>query len=133
MAQLVRNCLKCGRPRFNPRIVKNPLEKGTATHSSILAWRIPRGVAKSRTQLSNFNFHFTCQETFSNIIVPQKHWLQSITFSFILDSPISIVSLSSLSLGIPSSSIFQTPLSFFWPYWQVFCFLNDTQSSSSLC
>ena len=36
-----------------------PLEKGTATHSSILAWRILwavfHGVAKSRTQLSNFH------------------------------------------------------------------------------
>ena len=42
---------------------KNPLEEGTATHSSILAWRIPmdRGawlamvhsVAKSQTQLSD--------------------------------------------------------------------------------
>jgi len=41
------------------------LEKGKATHSSILAWRIPwtvHGVAKSRTQLSDFHFtlfHFT--------------------------------------------------------------------------
>ena len=39
------------------------LEKGMATHSSILAWRIPwtsrvHGVAKSRTQLSDFHFHF---------------------------------------------------------------------------
>ena len=42
---------------------EDPLEKGMATHSSILAWRIPRteepgglqdhGVAKSRTQLSD--------------------------------------------------------------------------------
>ena len=35
---------------------KDPLEKGMATHSSILAWRIPwtdHGVAKSRTPLSN--------------------------------------------------------------------------------
>ena len=38
------------------------LEKGKATHSSILAWRIPwtvyivHGVAKSWTQLSNFHF-----------------------------------------------------------------------------
>ena len=33
---------------------EDPLEKGKATHSSILAWRIPRtvhGVAKSRTRL----------------------------------------------------------------------------------
>ena len=42
---------------------ENPLEKGMATHSSILAWRIPwtegawqatvHGVAKSQTQLSD--------------------------------------------------------------------------------
>ena len=42
---------------------EDPLEKGMATHSSILAWRIPmdrgawlatvRGVAKSRTRLSD--------------------------------------------------------------------------------
>ena len=42
---------------------EDPLEEGMATHSSILAWRIPmdrgawlatvRGVAKSQTQLSN--------------------------------------------------------------------------------
>ena len=37
---------------------EDPLEKGKAIHSSILAWRIPRteepgGVAKSWTRLSN--------------------------------------------------------------------------------
>ena len=38
---------------------KDPLAKGKATHSSILAWRIPQtvhGVSKSQTQLSNFHF-----------------------------------------------------------------------------
>ena len=38
--------------------LEDPLEKGKATHSSILAWRIPgtvHGVAKSRTQLSDFH------------------------------------------------------------------------------
>ena len=40
---------------------EDPLEKGRATHSSILAWRIPWTVesmglqTKSRTQLSNFH------------------------------------------------------------------------------
>ena len=43
--------------------LEDPLEKGQATHSSLLAWRIPmdrgawwatvHGVAKSRTQLSD--------------------------------------------------------------------------------
>ena len=45
-------------PRSHPWVRKTPLEKGMATHSSILAWRIPcrgawwaivHGVAKSRT------------------------------------------------------------------------------------
>ena len=39
---------------------EDPLEKGKATHASILAWRIPwiivHGIAKSRTRLSNFYF-----------------------------------------------------------------------------
>ena len=35
-----------------------PLEKGKATHSSILAWRIVHGVAKSQTRLSDFQFHY---------------------------------------------------------------------------
>ena len=41
---------------------EDPLEKGKATHSSILAWRIPwpncivYGVAKSQTGLSSFHF-----------------------------------------------------------------------------
>ena len=33
--------LKCGRSRFDPWFGKIPLEMGMATHSSILAWRIP--------------------------------------------------------------------------------------------
>ena len=39
---------------------EDPLEKRKATHSSILAWRIPwtalHGVTKSRTRLSDFHF-----------------------------------------------------------------------------
>ena len=40
---------------------KDPLEKGKATHSSILAWRIPWNVqstraAKNWTRLSDFHF-----------------------------------------------------------------------------
>ena len=51
---------------------EDPLEEGMATHSSILAWRIPmdtaalqaavHGVAKSQTQLSK---HSTAQHMFS--------------------------------------------------------------------
>ena len=53
---------------------EDPLEEGMATHSSMLAWKIPwteepgglqsMGVAKSRTQLSDltFTFHFHALE-----------------------------------------------------------------------
>ena len=41
---------------------EDPLEKGKATHSSILAWRIPwitvHGIAKSQTQLSDFHLGY---------------------------------------------------------------------------
>ena len=45
---------------------EDPLEKGTATHSSILVWRVPwiswpgevHEITKSCTRLSNFRFHF---------------------------------------------------------------------------
>ena len=44
---------------------EDPLEKGKATHSSILAWRIPWTVPsmglQSRTRLSVFHFQFTNQ------------------------------------------------------------------------
>ena len=67
-----------------PRLVKNmpamqetwvrslgwedPLEKGTSTRSSIIAWRIylmdciVHEVTKSQTQLRNFHFHFLLHE-----------------------------------------------------------------------
>jgi len=34
-------CLQCGRPGFDPWGWEDPLEKEMATHSSILAWKIP--------------------------------------------------------------------------------------------
>ena len=48
---------------------EDPLEKGKATCSSILAWSVPwtvHGVAKSWTQLSDF--HFTICDTDLNLI-----------------------------------------------------------------
>jgi len=33
--------MQCGIPRFDPWVGKIPLEKGMATYSSILAWKIP--------------------------------------------------------------------------------------------
>ena len=45
---------------------EDPLEKGMATHSSVLAWKIPwteepggysPWITKSQTQLSDYHFH----------------------------------------------------------------------------
>ena len=41
VAQLVKNLLAIRRLGFDPWVGKIPLEEGTATHSNILAWRIP--------------------------------------------------------------------------------------------
>ena len=60
-----RICLQFGRPGFYSLSQEDPLEKGMATHSSILARRIPwteepRGLqsmgSQSRTQMSDFHF-----------------------------------------------------------------------------
>ena len=58
-----RLCLQCGRPGFHSLGLEDPLKKEMATHSSILAWRIPwtekpggrqsMGSQKTQTQLSD--------------------------------------------------------------------------------
>ena len=63
MAQTVKNLPAMQEMQLGSLDREDPLVDGVATHSSILAWRIPmdrgtwkatvHGVAKSRTQLSN--------------------------------------------------------------------------------
>ena len=56
VAQLVKNPPAMQMTWVQSLSWEDPLKKGTATHSSILTWRIPwTGVAKSRTQLSDFH------------------------------------------------------------------------------
>ena len=59
VAQLVKNLPAMWETWVRSLGWEDPLEKGKATHSNILAWRIPRatvhGVAKSQTQLSDFH------------------------------------------------------------------------------
>ena len=60
VAQLVKNPPKMQETWVPSLGWKDPLEKGKATHSSLLAWTIPwtiaHGVSKSQMQLS---LHFT--------------------------------------------------------------------------
>ena len=46
MAQLVKNSTAMWETRVRSLGWEDPLEKGKATHSSILAWRIPERVTK---------------------------------------------------------------------------------------
>ena len=54
LAQTERLCLQCRRPQVQTLYQKDVLEKGMATHFSILAWRVPwteeLGVTESQTQ-----------------------------------------------------------------------------------
>ena len=59
IAQLVKNLPAMQEILVQYLCWEDPLEKGKATHSSILAWRIPwtvHGVAKTRARLSDFHF-----------------------------------------------------------------------------
>ena len=59
VAQLVKNLPAMWETWVQSLGWEDPLEKGKATCSSILAWRIPwtvHGVAKGRTQLSKFQY-----------------------------------------------------------------------------
>ena len=56
MAQLVKNPPAMWETCVQSLGWEDPLEKGKATLSSIVAWRIP-WVTKSWTQLSDFHFH----------------------------------------------------------------------------
>ena len=69
MAQTVKRLPTKRKTRVQSLGREDPLEKEMATHSSILAWRIPWaeelgrlqsvcGVAKSWTRVSNFTFSF---------------------------------------------------------------------------
>ena len=96
MAQMVKNPPAMWKTWIQLLGLEDPLEKGTATHNSILAWRIPwteetgrlqsMGVAKSRTRVSNFHtFTFfttnTTWEAHSAHTQPRKYnrtWIELI-------------------------------------------------------
>ena len=71
MAQTVKNLPAMQETRVRSLGRYDPLEEGMATHSSVLAWRIPwteepgglqsMGVPKSWTRLSDFHFHFSIE------------------------------------------------------------------------
>ena len=69
MAQLVKNPPAIWETWLQSLDWEDPLEKGMATHSDILAWKIPwttvHGVTKSQTGLSDFHSHISKMNTFT--------------------------------------------------------------------
>ena len=69
VAQLVKNP-PVMQETWVPPLGLEDLEKAKATHPSILAWRIPRGVAKSRTQIRKLSKQ---KKHFNNIFKESQH------------------------------------------------------------
>ena len=90
LAQLVKNPPACGRPIFDPYQPlgwKDPLEKGMAAQSSILAQRIPwiiHVVTKSQMWLSDFHFANTYCKKPNRTSCDEKQ--QSLVNFFLYDS-----------------------------------------------
>ena len=74
MAQTVKNLPAVWETQVQSLGLEDPLEKGMATHSSILAWRIPwteesgelHRVTKSQTQLNQLSRHAAKRARFLN-------------------------------------------------------------------
>ena len=60
VAQLVKNPPAMRETWIRSLGWEDPLEKGRAAYSSILAWRIPRRGRKESDTMSDFHFHLMC-------------------------------------------------------------------------
>ena len=96
---------------------EDPLEKGKATHSSILAWRILYSilyspwVAKNRTRLSDFHFRY------SHIIFPPKSFISDISLCFsivIIFNPVQCSTESMCFSNVGLKGYFQ-----FYTFWRM--------------
>ena len=85
VAQLVKNLPAMRKTWVRSLGWEDPLEKGKATHSRILAWRIPDcivyAVAKSQTRLSDFHFLWASLvvKTVKNLPAMQETQIQSLS------------------------------------------------------
>ena len=103
---------------------KDPLEEGMATHSSILAWRIPmdrgawwarvHGVAKSQTQLSELStsvlFMYRCLcigsvQSLSHVQLFATPWTAAHQASLSITNSWSLLKLMSIESVMPSNHL----------------------------
>ena len=107
--------------------LEDPLEKGKATHSSILAWRIPwtvHGVAKKQTRLSEFHFHICHIFNLQTIprIICWNRWFWSTERLGKLPKVKQLIG-GRLRCELKSSSKF-SPFTYGWPSAPPVCLLN---------
>ena len=101
---------------------EDPLEKRKATHSSILAWRIPwtiaHRVAKNQTWLSNFHFHLWF------------HWPLNTNTAWLLTGNSSL--LEGISIDFPEKGGFHMSSG---PLWRMSCVFSpqDKVTLRSTC
>ena len=73
-------CRRCRRHKFDPWVRKIPLEEGMASHSSILAWKIPWTERTGRLQSTELqSFGHTCAYTHTHCSRVSPVWLIPIT------------------------------------------------------
>ena len=77
VAQQGKNHLQCGRLRFDPWVWEDPLEECMATHSSILAWRIPMDIGSPNAQgkKNHMDRSMLCRRGLVNLISQEQSWL----------------------------------------------------------
>ena len=80
VAQLVNNCLQCGRPGFDPWVGKIPLEKGKATHSDMasipVSGRSPGGEHGNPLQSSCLENPIDKRDSLAMVHRVAKSWTQ---------------------------------------------------------
>ena len=112
VAQLVKNPPAMQETWVRSLSWEDPLETGKATHTGILAWRIPQTIQpmglQSWTQLSDFHFHNALTlshlapggSVIKNLPTMQETWVQSLGWEHPLEKRMTAHS-SSLTWRIP--------------------------------
>ena len=75
VAQMVRNPPTVQEPRVRSLGLEDPLEKGMATHSSILAWRIPkdRGACRATVHgVAELDTYDSSSDSLEKAIIPLR-------------------------------------------------------------
>ena len=110
VAQLVKNSLATREIWVQSLGWEDSLEKGTATHFSILAWKIPWtvqsvGSQRVRTGLSDFHFHFSSVQLLSRFRLLATPWTAARQASLSVTNSWSLLKLMSIELVMPSNHL----------------------------